>query len=115
MSKAQLGRRLNTQRQDILALEKREESGAVTLRTLREVADALDAELFYAIVPRNSLTQMMVSQAHRKALSELAQVAHLMRLEDQEVGKEETARQLKERTDELLRSRSRALWDTRQP
>ena len=75
MSMAQLGRRMGLPRQGVLALERREASGAVSLKTLREAAAALDAELVYAIVPRRSLARMLQKQARRKAGEELARGA----------------------------------------
>jgi predicted DNA-binding mobile mystery protein A len=112
MSMPQLGHRLGLPRQAVDALEKREANGTVTLNTLREAAAALDADLVYAIVPRQSLARTIEAQAHRKALAELRRIAHTMHLEDQAVDSKEAARQLKERTSELLQTRPRSLWDT---
>ncbi len=111
MTMPQLGRRLGMPRQAISALEKREASGAVTLKTLREVAAALDADLVYAIVPKRPLERMIEDQAHLKATAELQRISHTMRLEDQAVGNDEAAEQLRERTNELLYERPRSLWD----
>ena len=114
MSMPQLGNRLGLPRQAIDALEKREANGTVTLNTLREAANALDADLVYAIVPRQSLARTIEAQAHRKALAELRRIAHTMQLEDQAVDSRELSQQLKERTNELLQTRPRSLWDTEQ-
>lgn len=112
MSMPQLGNRLGLPRQAVDALEKREVSGAVTLNTLREAAAALDADLVYAIVPRQSLARTIETQARRKALAELRRIAHTMHLEDQAVDSKEVSQQVKERTTELLQTRPRSLWDT---
>jgi predicted DNA-binding mobile mystery protein A len=110
MSMAQLGRRMGLPRQGVLALEQREASGAVSLKTLREAAAALDAEVVYAIVPRASLRQMLEQQARRKAGEELSLLAQAMPPESQRgQGEEEAA--LRRRTAEWLLARPRALWD----
>jgi predicted DNA-binding mobile mystery protein A len=104
MSMAQLGRRMGLPRQGVLALEQREASGAVSLKTLRQAAAALDAELVYAIVPRTSLRHMLEQQAKRKATEELSLVAE----KDVEAA-------LSRRTAEWLLARPRALWDDGAP
>ncbi len=114
MSMHQLGNRMGLPRQTVDALEKREANGTVTLNTLRQAANALDADLVYAIVPRQSLSRTIEAQARRKALAELRRIAHTMHLEDQAVGEREAALQLKERTNELLQTRPRSLWDAEQ-
>jgi predicted DNA-binding mobile mystery protein A len=111
MSMAQFGRRLGLPRQGVLALEQREASGAVTLRTLREAAAALDAELVYAIVPRRSLGQMLEEQARRKAGEELSLLAQAMPPERPQGRVEDRGAELQRRTAEWLLARPRALWD----
>jgi hypothetical protein len=41
--------------QSVNQLEKNERAGVITLASLRRAAEALDAELFYAIIPRKPL------------------------------------------------------------
>ena len=111
MSMAQLGRRMGLPRQGVLALEQREASGAVSLKTLREAAAALDAEVVYAIVPRASLRQMLEQQARRRAGEELSLLAQAMPLEPQRGQGDESEAALRRRTAEWLLARPRALWD----
>jgi predicted DNA-binding mobile mystery protein A len=103
MSMAQLGRRMGLPRQGVLALEQREASGAVSLKTLREAAAALDAELVYAIVPRRSLARMLQKQARRKAGEELAR--------EQWATAADLEAAVEKRAAEWLLVRPRALWD----
>lgn len=111
MTAPQLARRLGTTRQAVSALERREVLGTVSLEALRRAAAALDCELVYAVVPRTDLRAMRELQARRYAERQLNRVAHSMRLESQTVDPSEHRRQVAERTDELLRTWSRALWD----
>lgn len=111
MSTTQLARRLGISRQAMADLEHREADRTVTLAALERVARAVDAELVYAIVPRRPLADMLRAQARARAEEQLDRVSHSMRLEAQEVPKEETDRQLAETEERLLRNWSRHIWD----
>jgi predicted DNA-binding mobile mystery protein A len=52
VSAAELGRILGVSRQLPLQFEKAEADGSITLKSLRNVANALDCDLVYALVPR---------------------------------------------------------------
>jgi len=67
MSAAQLGARLGLTRQGVADLERREVSRGATLAALEKAAEALDADLVYAIVPRTSLSKMLRKQARKRA------------------------------------------------
>lgn len=111
MSGTQFGQRLGITRQGVSLLETREIDGSITLAALGRAADALDAELVYAIVPRTSLSDTVKAQARRKAEEELHRVAHSMRLEAQGVTPDEQQAQVDARAEDLLRTRPRELWD----
>ena len=90
-------------------LERNERSGSVTLERLRHAANALDAELVYAIVPRKALRQTIAARARAVAKERIEAVAQSMALEDQALG----SSQLKRQEDELARElekKPRALW-----
>jgi predicted DNA-binding mobile mystery protein A len=115
MSVSQLGRRMGLTRQGVADLEKREAQRGVTLAALQKAADAMNAELVYAIVPRKSLTQTLRDQARTTADRQLRRVAHSMRLEAQNVSPEEYASQLSENQEKLLQTWSRQIWDEEDP
>ena len=52
VSAGEVGRILGTSRQLPLQFEKAEADDSITLKSLRKVADALDCDLVYALVPR---------------------------------------------------------------
>ncbi len=52
VSTGELGRILGVSRQLPLQFEKAETDDSITLKSLRKVADALDCDLVYALVPR---------------------------------------------------------------
>ncbi|WP_321846784.1 mobile mystery protein A [Paraburkholderia bannensis] len=82
----------------------------ITLGQLRKLAEGLDCELVYALVPRKPLTQVVEDQARSIAVQEVSSVAHTMSLEDQRPAAERLRKQVEQRTAELLRGRWSDLW-----
>ena len=112
MSLRQLGERLGITAPSVRELEKREEAGAVTLRTLNDVAEALDMRLVYAFVPKGgSLEDMVERQAERVARSIVLRTATSMELEDQAISSRRVKNAIEEKKQELLITMPRQLWD----
>jgi predicted DNA-binding mobile mystery protein A len=109
LSAAALGARMNLAQQSVVQLEKNERAGAITVSSLRRVAEALDAELFYAIIPRKSLRQSIREQAFKIARERSAPIAHSMQLEAQGLSTAELEERIAELARELER-RPRELW-----
>jgi predicted DNA-binding mobile mystery protein A len=82
----------------------------ITLGQLRKLANGLDCELVYAVVPRQPLTQVVENRARSIALQEVSGVAHTMSLEDQRPATDRLRKQVEQRTAELLRGRWSDLW-----
>ena len=110
MSARQLAKRMQVSQPRITSIEKAEVSDAITLRTLRRAAEALDCTLLYAVVPNSSLEEMTRKQATSLAKERLFRVGHTMRLEDQEVSEQTSKSQLESMIDEILRNQPRSLW-----
>ena len=83
MNQADLARRMGISRQAVGQLEQRESDGAATLKALAQAADALGGELVYAVVPRQSIGELLENRALRLARQMTGSVRHTMRLEDQ--------------------------------
>jgi predicted DNA-binding mobile mystery protein A len=105
VSSGELARRLGTSRQLPLQLEKSEAEGRITLKSLRAVAQALDCELVYALVPKtDTLEELIEDRARAEAKKRVLGVEHSMALENQAVGRvdeaieTETRRLVKKRT-----------------
>jgi len=95
------------------ALHKNEKSEAderITLAQLRKMANSLDCDLVYALVPRRPLTDIVRGRAEQIAKQEVFGVAHSMGLEDQRPADERIQKQVQRRADELLRGKWSALW-----
>lgn len=71
----------------------------------------MNADLVYAIVPRQGLETTLRDQARKKAEQTLGRAAHSMRLEAQGVSVAEYNAQLEEAAEKILRQWPRDLWD----
>lgn len=94
-------------------LHKSEQSEAeerISLGQLRKLADGLDCDLVYALVPRKPLTEVVQDRAQQLAKEEVYGVAHTMSLEDQRPTNERIQKQVARRVDELLRGKWSDLW-----
>ena len=108
MSSAELSARIGVTQQTVVDFERSEARDTIKLETLRRVADALDCDLAYFLVPRMSLEEEVRAQARRKAQARVDAVAHQGRLEDQIVTSDATEAQVLEEIDRLVSRRG--LW-----
>lgn len=112
MSLQQLAARLNITRQSVQEIEVREQEGSITLKSLKEAAQALDLELVYALIPKDgSLDRLVERKAEELALKIVSRTANTMKLEDQQNSKERLKEALAERTAQLKREMPKTLWD----
>lgn len=110
MPAAQLAKRLGLVPSTVLRLETSEADDTISLGSLRRAAEALDCELQYALVPRQSIAQTMESQANKVARERMAAVVHTMALEAQVTSNETVDTQVKELAESLLKGSRRELW-----
>ena len=110
MTTEDLARRLDVDRSRISHIEKAELDGALTLHTLKEVANALNCELTYALVPRTSLKEIINKQALKVAKNRVERVAHSMALEDQATTLKSKQKLFKEEKDRLLSGPFKYIW-----
>jgi predicted DNA-binding mobile mystery protein A len=113
MTSAVLGERLGMTASGARKLEQAEAADAITLSTLRRVAEALDCELQYALVPRRPLRQMRWQQALRLAEQWQQRSSRTMALEAQPIASPSAAadERLKALAEEILRTSGTRLWD----
>jgi predicted DNA-binding mobile mystery protein A len=108
----QLSDKLQTSPQNIKAVEEREASGAITLKGLREVADAMDMQLVYAIVPKDdSIEELIKRRAGALAREIVLRTSASMKLEDQENSSARLEQAINEKTLELINDLPKYLWD----
>jgi len=110
MSGKILGERLDVSQPRIVQLEKDELSGALTLKTMRQAAEAMDCVFVYAVVPRISLEETLRQQARIVAAKRLSRTSHTMLLEDQMVSNDEQQKMFKDKVEDLLRNIPNDFW-----
>ena len=111
MSGKQFAQRLDVSPPRVTALEKDELNGAVSLKTMRQAAEALDCVFVYAVIPRESLTDIVRKRARSLAGKRLARVSHSMLLEAQHLTAEEQQKVLDAEVEELIRNMPKELWE----
>lgn len=112
MSLQQLAGKLKITKQSLRELEMREKEGSITLKSLRDAANALEMELVYGLVPKDgSLEKYIDKKANALARDIVMRSSNNMKLEDQEVSKQRQKKAIKERTLIIKRELPKALWD----
>lgn len=90
--------------------ERAEAEDRITLGQLRKLAQGLDCELVYALVPRKPLRQVVEDRATEIAKAEVMSVTHTMSLEAQRPSEEHVNEKVRKRRDELLEGSWSSLW-----
>jgi predicted DNA-binding mobile mystery protein A len=107
----QMGKRLGLSQSSYADAEANESKGTISLNQLRRVADALDCDLVYALVPRRPLVEVVDQRATELARRDVLGVAHSMALEQQAPSEALTEAQIARAKAERLAGRWSRLWD----
>ena len=112
MSLRQLGNRLKISPQSVMEIEEREANGSITLKTLKEAANALEMKLVYGFVSKNeNLEEIIEKRAFQIATEIVLRTSNSMKLEDQENSEERLQKAIKNRTEEIKNTMPKYLWD----
>lgn len=112
MTLQQLAEKLSITKQSVYELEKREKEGSITLKSLKEVANAMDLQLVYALVPKDgSLDLLIERKAQELAQRIVSRTSDNMKLEAQENSNERIEKAIHERSITLKSEMPRVLWD----
>jgi len=96
MTIAQLANRLGLDPSRVVKVETAELTDSITLKTLRKIANAMECELVYAVVPKKSLKYVLENRARNIIKNRMNRVSHSMALEDQAVSKAQEKEQIEE-------------------
>lgn len=110
MSASAFARKLGITPSSIAKLEKAEADEKITLASLRKLANALNCELQYTLVPRKSLEEILWERAITVAKEHLHPISHSMSLENQSVSQSANDKQLDLLAKEILDGPRRNLW-----
>jgi predicted DNA-binding mobile mystery protein A len=108
MSIGDLATRLQVLPSTVKRLELSEQSGTINFESLQKVADVLDCEFVYALVPRRSIEVQVTERTRKIATSILYRVQETMGLEQQALSPREIELLIQQESD-VLRTSSR-LW-----
>ncbi|MDQ0105790.1 putative DNA-binding mobile mystery protein A [Chitinophaga terrae (ex Kim and Jung 2007)] len=112
MSMQQLGNKLNVSKQGVMDIEKREKDGSITIKSLREIARAMDMQLVYGFVPNDgSLDALIEKRATELATQIVMRTANTMKLEDQANSKKRLEAAIRERATAIKNEMPKILWD----
>lgn len=112
MTLRQLAAKMGATAQNVKKLEQREKEGSISLRKLRETADALDMKFVYAFLPKDgSLEKLIEKKASQKAKEIVGRTSHTMSLEDQKNSDERLRKAIEQKTETIARELPRYLWD----
>jgi predicted DNA-binding mobile mystery protein A len=112
MSSYQLAKRLGVSQMTVIDWEQREAKGTITLQSLKKVANALQCDLVYALVPRKPLGKILEDRAIQRAELSVEQIRHSMALENQGTSSIYKKRAVKEMARRLLEEKPKRLWDS---
>lgn len=112
MSLQQLGDKLSITKQSVQEIELREKEGNITLKNLREAANALDMQVVYGLVPKDgSLETLIDRKARELAIRIVSRTSNTMKLEDQENTQQRLKKAIEERTAIIKQELPKMLWD----
>lgn len=112
MSLQQLAGKLFITKQSVQELELREKEGTITLKSLREAANALDMHLVYGLVPKDgSIEKLIDRKAKELAIRVVSRTSNTMKLEDQENTQQRLKKAIEERTAAIKNELPKMLWD----
>jgi predicted DNA-binding mobile mystery protein A len=112
ISLQQLGNKISITKQSLQDIERREREGSVTLKTLRDVANALDMELVYGFVPRDgSLDALIDRKAKELATQIVLRTSNTMKLEEQQNSPQRIQKAIEERASAIKHEMPKMLWD----
>ncbi|WP_374566372.1 hypothetical protein, partial [Nitrosomonas sp.] len=107
----QLAARMNASPSRIPVIEKAEVTGATTIKTLREAAEAMNCTFVYAFVPAKPLDDILRERAIQKTRKDIARLDHTMRLENQALLKSDLDDEQRRMVELILSGSLKGLWE----
>jgi predicted DNA-binding mobile mystery protein A len=91
--------------------EQGELSGGITLKSMQTAAEAMGCRFVYAIVPPETVDDIVSAQARKKALAIVGRASGHMALEDQALSNEKIAQEVARLAADLSREPPPDFWD----
>lgn len=111
MSAAQLARRLGVTRAHVSNTEKAELSGGVTIKTMRNMAEAMGCRFVYAVVPKETVEDIVLKRAEKKARHIVEEASKQGALEDQALSDRQIKYEIKRLQKDMLEDTPSDFWN----
>lgn len=112
MSMLQLGNRLSITKQSVQNIEKREQDGSITIKALKETAEALEMQLVYGFIPNDASLEMLIDRKAKELAKKIVlRTSNTMKLEDQENSKKRIEKAIEEKAITIKNEMPKSLWD----
>ncbi len=111
MTARQLAARMGASPSRIPVIEKAEVTGATTIKTMREAAEAMNCTFVYAFVPTKPLDEILRERAIQKTRKDIVRLDHTMRLENQALLKADLDDEQRRMVELILSGSLKGLWE----
>jgi len=112
MSLRQLSSKMGITPQSLKDMESREVTGTITLKTLRDIASAMDMQLVYGFVSKHyTLEEMIHNKAKLLATEIVLRTNNTMVLEEQQNSEQRIKKAITQKTEEIINELPKYLWD----
>ena len=112
MSQQQLGNKLSITKQSVQEIEQREKEGSITLKSLKEVARAMDMQLVYGFVPNDGTLDALIDRKAKELARQIVmRTSNTMKLEDQQNSNQRLENAIQERANAIRIEMPKILWD----
>ncbi len=110
MSGPQLAKRLGVTRARISKAEQDEPVGSVTLKTMQTMAEAMDCQFVYAIVPKQTVEEVIKQRALKKAAALAGAASTQMALEAQTLSNEQIEFEIERLASQMMEKMPPDFW-----
>lgn len=112
MTSTQLAKRLGVSQPRVTQIEKEEINGSLTINMMRKVAEALNCNYYYSILPQEenleTLLRIRVTQIVKKKYEN---VNHTMKLEAQGLDEFSMNKEIEHAVKEIMRELPKTIWE----
>lgn len=110
MSGAEVAARVGVSRNAVYQAERNERTGAITIKQMQKLAEAMGARFVYAIVTEGDVDDVIRAQARRTAEARVRRASGHMALEKQALPNAQIERRIDELADELAKEMPTDFW-----
>lgn len=111
MSAPELARRTGVTKPAIYQAERKERVGGISLQHMEKLAEAMGGRFVYAIVPVDSVKDVLTSQARKTAEKTVKRASAHMALEKQSLTSKQIDEEIERLAEEVLRDRPSDFWE----